>query len=215
MPPSWRESGRLPGALANLTGKEVEEVERQQAQVDRLAERARSLERELAGAREARRQSGLPGPLEQADLAAWRENADELERVEVALAAARSERDVTRSRLAAAAHAMGGGGVDSLALTLPEQSELFEFLRSSQAHEIRTGTVRERLKLLEYVDAPDGGQRGRRHAPGGDRGPAFLAARVRAGQPGGQGARALWPGSCRPSPCSRQAWDWRCSSIRR
>ncbi len=149
----------LPGALANLTGKEVEEVERQQAQVDRLAERARSLERELAGAREARRQSGLPGPLEQADLAAWRENADELERVEVALAAARSERDVTRSRLAAAAHAMGGGGVDSVALTLPEQSELFEFLRSSQAHEIRAGTVRERLNLLEYVDAPDGGQR--------------------------------------------------------
>ncbi len=149
----------LPGALANLTGKEVEEAERQQAQVDRLAERARSLERELAGAREARRQSGLPGPLEQADLAAWRENADELERVEVALAAARSERDVTRSRLAAASRAMGGGGVDSLALTLPEQSELFEFLRSSQAHEIRVGTVRERLNLLEYVDAPDGGQR--------------------------------------------------------
>ena len=149
----------LPGALANLTGKEVEEVERQQAQVDRLAERARSLERELAEAREARRKSGLASPLEQADLAAWRENAGELERVEVALAAARSERDVSRSRLAAASHAMGGGGADNVALTLPEQSELFEFLRSSQAHEIRVGTVRERLNLLEYVDAPSGGRR--------------------------------------------------------
>jgi len=149
----------LPGALANLTGREVDEVERQQAQVDRFAERARSLERELAEAREERRKSRLASPLEQADLAAWRENADELERIEVALAAARSERDVTRSRLAAASYAIGRGGVDNAALTLPDQSELFEFLRSSQAHEIRVGTGRERLNLLEYVDAPSGGQR--------------------------------------------------------
>ena len=84
----------LPGALASLTGKEVEEIERQQAQVDRLAEQARSLERELGEAREARRESGLAGPLEQADLAVWRENTDELGRIEVALEAARAERGV-------------------------------------------------------------------------------------------------------------------------
>lgn len=144
----------LPGALANLTGKEVEEIERQQAQADRLSEQARSLERELNEAREARGESGLANPLEQADLAAWRENADELERVEVALAAATSEHSVSRGKLAAAVHAMGGGDVDKVALTLPQHGELFEFLRSSQAHIARFSAVQERLRLLGRVDAP-------------------------------------------------------------
>ena len=98
----------LPGALANLTGREVEEIERLQAQVDRLAEQARSLERELNEAREARSESGLADSPEHADLAAWRENVDELERVEIALATATSEHGVTRGKLAAALHAMGG-----------------------------------------------------------------------------------------------------------
>ena len=149
----------LPGALATLTGKEVEEIERQQAQVDRLAEQARSLERELNEAREARSESGLADSLEQADLAAWREYADELERVEVALAAATSEHGVTRGKLAAALHAMGGGDVDKVALALPQHGELFEFLRASQAHAARFGAVQERLRLLERVKAPTDGRR--------------------------------------------------------
>ena len=149
----------LPGALANLTGREVEEIERQQAQVDRLAEQARSLERELNEAREARSESGLGNSLEQADLAAWRENADELERVEVALAAATSEHSVTRGKLAAAVHAMGGGEVDKVALTLPQHGELFEFLRSSQAHVARFSAVQERLRLLGRVEEPADGRR--------------------------------------------------------
>ena len=149
----------MPGALASLTGKEVEEIERQQAQVDRLAEQARSLEGELGEAREARRESGLAGPLEQADLAVWRENTDELGRIEVALEAARAERGVTRGKLAAALHAMGGDDVDKVALTLPEQAQLFEFLRSSQAHAARVAAVEERLGLLGRVDAPQDGQR--------------------------------------------------------
>ncbi len=149
----------LPGALANLTGKEVEEIERQQAQLDRFAERTRSLERELDEAREARQESGLAGPLGQPDLAAWRENADELERLEVALSAAQGERDVARGRLGTAWRAMGGGDVDKATLTLPEQAQLFEFLRSSQAHDARVAAVRERLRLLGRVDAPGDGRR--------------------------------------------------------
>ena len=150
----------LPAALANLTGKEVEEVERQQAHLDRFTERARSLERELGEAREARRETGLAGPLDQADLVAWRENADELERLDVALAAAGNERGVARGRLRAAWHAMGGGDVDKVALTLPEHAQLFEFLRSSQAIDARVVAVRERLRLLERVDVPSDGWRG-------------------------------------------------------
>ena len=149
----------LPGALANMTGKEVEEIERQQAQLDRFSERARSLEKELGEAREARRETGLARPLEQADLAAWRENADELERLEVALAAAQGERSVARGRLVAAWHAMGGADVEKAALTLPEQAHLFDFLRSSQAHDTRVAAVQERMRLLGRVEAPRDGRR--------------------------------------------------------
>lgn len=149
----------LPDALASLTGKEVEELERQQAQVDELAERARVLEHELDEAREARRQSGLADPLEQASLAAWRENADELGRIEVALEAARSERSSTRSRLASELTAMAGGDVNNVALTLPKHGELFEFLRSSHAHDTRVGVVRERLRLVERDAEPEGAPR--------------------------------------------------------
>ena len=149
----------LPGALASLTGKEVEELERLQAQVDELAERARVLENELGEAREARRESGLADPLEGAGVAAWRETADELGRLEVALEAARSERSATRSRLASELTAMAGGDVNNVALTLPKHGELFEFLRSSHAHDTRVGVVRERLRLVERDAEPEGAQR--------------------------------------------------------
>ena len=146
----------LPDALASLTGKEVEELERLQAQVDELAERARVLDNELGEAREAQRESGLADPLEPAGFAAWRENADELGRVEVALEAARSERSATRSRLASELTAIAGGDVDNVALTLPKHGELFEFLRSSHAHDTRVGVVQERLRLVERVAEPEG-----------------------------------------------------------
>ncbi len=149
----------LPDALASMTGKEVGELERQQAQVDKLAERARSLENELDEAREARRESGLSDSLEQVDLAAWREDADELGRIEVALEAARSERSATRSKLASELNAMAGGDVNHVALTLPEHGELFEFLRASHAHDTRVGVVRERLRLLERAAEPESGRR--------------------------------------------------------
>ncbi len=149
----------LPDALASMTGKEVEELERQQAQVDELAERGRNLENELGEAREAGRESGLAEPLEAVDFAAWREDADELGRIEVALEAARSERSATRNRLASELTAMGGGDVSNVALTLPKHAELFEFLRSSHAHDTRVGVVRERLRLVERVPEPKDGQR--------------------------------------------------------
>ena len=54
---------------------------------------------------------------------------------------------------------MGADDVDKVALTLPEQAQLFEFLRSSQAHAAGSSAVEERLRLLGRVDAPQDGQR--------------------------------------------------------
>ena len=149
----------LPGALARMTGKEVEDVARHQEQADTLAERVRSLQEELRKVREARQKTALDSPMEQADLAAWRENADELRRIELELDAARSERGATRRGLASALSAIGRGDVDPIALTLPEHGELFDFLRSSHANDARAGAIHERLRLLERVDTPEDGDR--------------------------------------------------------
>ncbi len=147
----------LPDALARLTGKEVEEVERYRHQADTLAERARSLEQQLQKTREARQHAALDNPVEPSDLAAWRENADELSRIELELDAARTERNATRRKLAAALHEVGDHEahlVDGIALTLSEHGELFAFLRSSQEHAIQAGTLRERLRQLQRSELP-------------------------------------------------------------
>ena len=148
----------LPGALARMTGKEVEDVARHQEQADTLAERVRSLEANLREAREAQQKTALESPIEPADLAAWRDNADELRRLELELDAARSERGGVRRELAAALSSIGRDDVDRIALTLPEHGELFEFLRSSHANDARAGAIQERLRLLERLDAPEDGE---------------------------------------------------------
>ncbi len=149
--------GALPAALANLTGREVEEVERSQHQADTLTDRLRSLEKELRKTRETRRQTALHGPIEQADLAVWRGRADELSRIELEVDAARTERAATRRALASTLSALGDG--DYTALTVSEHGELFSFLRSSHEHAVRTASIRDRLRQLDVFDPPEDHER--------------------------------------------------------
>ena len=127
------EMNALPDGLAKLTGKEVEQIGQLQAQVDKLNERARSLERQLSEASDVQRASGLSAPPDPAELAVRRENAAELSRVELALQAARTDHSACRKELAAALSAIGDGNVNELALSLTEHGKLFEFLRASEA----------------------------------------------------------------------------------
>ena len=149
--------GALPAVLANLTGKEVEAVERGQHRADTLTDRLRSLEEDLSETREILGQTALHGPIEHADLAAWRGRADELSRIELELDAARTERAATRRALASTLSALGGG--DDTALTVSEHGELFTFLRSSQEHAVRTASIRDRLRQLERYDPPEDHER--------------------------------------------------------
>ena len=153
------EMNALPDGLAKLTGKEVEQIGQLQAQVDKLNERARSLERQLSEASDVQRASGLSAPPDPAELAARRENAAELSRVEVALQAARTDHSACRKELAAALSAIGDGNVNELALSLAEHGQLFEFLRASEAHKARVGAIEERLRLLAHVSRSGDGQR--------------------------------------------------------
>ena len=153
------EMNALPDGLAKLTGKEVEQIGKLQAQVDKLNERARSLERQLSEASDVQRASGLSAPPDPAELAARRENAAELSRVELTLQAARTDHSACRKELAAALSAIGDGNGNELALSLAEHGQLFEFLRASEAHKARVGAIEERLRLLVHVSRSGDGQR--------------------------------------------------------
>lgn len=149
------EIAALPAPLARLSGKEADEVRRCQDQANTFAERLRSLEQDRRRARESRQETALDRPIELAELALWRQKADDLRRAEQDLDAARSERGATRRALAAALSAIGGADTDRISPTLPEHRELFDFLRSSQAHDARTNALQERLRLIERIEAPE------------------------------------------------------------
>ncbi len=117
------------------------------------------METKLSEAKNAQTDSGLSAPLDEAELAAWRARADELSRVELELEAARTEHNACRKEHRAALSAIGDGNVDEVALDLSEHGQLFEFLRASEAHKGRTGSIEERLRLLDRVERHGDGQR--------------------------------------------------------
>ena len=153
------EIAALPEALGKLTGKEVEQIEQQQDQVRTRTEQARTFETKLSDAKNAQTDSGLSAPLDEAELAAWRARADDLSRVELELEAARTEQNACRKELRAALSAIGDGNVDEVALDLSDHGRLFEFLRASEAHKGKVGSIEERLRLLARVERHGDGQR--------------------------------------------------------
>ena len=148
----------LPGALANLTGQERDDIHKHEKELARLAERARTLERELRDARAKRKKSGLADPLAKVDLAKWRDRADELATIEQALEVARNERVKAEGRLASSLKEIGGADINHAQLSLPDRGKLFEFLRASNSHKVQVHAIREQLGVLSSVDAPKNGE---------------------------------------------------------
>ena len=149
----------LPKSLANLTGKEPAQVETHQGRVEELNGRIRTLEAQLATASRDQLDSRLEAPLEPARLTSWRENAEQLSRVEVQLEAARSDYSGCHGELVAAVSAVGGIEVDEVKLDLAGHSQLFEFLRAAESHKERVNAIGERLRLLAGVQRPEESQR--------------------------------------------------------
>ena len=146
------EIAALPGALANLTGREVKDLECLQKRIDELKVRARDLKRDRDTARGANRNSRLPAELNNSELAVWRKKAEKLERLELELQSARTHRRECRRELDDALSAIGGGAVDKVALTVRQHSQLFEFLRAAENHRARKNAIEERLSLLAHLD---------------------------------------------------------------
>ena len=142
----------MPGALANLTGQEVEEIKGLQKQTDELNKRARDLESQCDGARDAKDDSRLPVELSQSELAVWRQNAEELSRVELELQSARTHRSQFRKELGAVLSTLGGGNVDEVVLTVQEHGRLFEFLRAAENYRAQKSAIEWKLRLLEPIE---------------------------------------------------------------
>ena len=147
----------MPDALAKLAGSEHKEVEQRQQEVSTLKEQARAHER-IRDAAEEKIQKirglGLDGPLDGADLEAWRNKADELERVEMEFESAQVNSEAAQRKLASALKAVGGSNAGTKTFNLDEHAKVFEFLRSANSHAAGAGAIAERLRLLEGVDAP-------------------------------------------------------------
>ena len=152
------EIAALPDALANLTGQEVEQIERLQERIDELKERARVLENERDAAHRAKHDSRLPAEVNKSELTVWRQKAEELGKVESDLQTARTQSRERHGELKAALSSLGGGDVDEVALTVPEHSRLFEFLRAAENHRTQKNAINERLRLLADIEHSEDGQ---------------------------------------------------------
>jgi len=145
----------LPESLADLSGKEIEQIEAEQGKLETLNSRISGFKADLVEAEKSKLDAGLDAPLDAAQLKAWRDYADELGRVELALQTARTELSSCRAELAAALAAVGGSNVDEIELDIADHSKLFGFLRDAEAHKAKVHAIEERLRLLAGVDEPE------------------------------------------------------------
>ena len=154
------EIAALPDSLEGLDGRELEQIAEHQARIGELDVRIRNLESQREAARDAGRESRLTSPLDRSELAIWRQNAEELARVELGLQNARTHRGECESEVASVLSALGGGEVDEVALTLEDDGSLFEFLRAASEHRTQRSAIESRLRLLASIEqSEDGGDR--------------------------------------------------------
>ena len=142
----------MPAVLSRLTGDELAQAEELHEQVDGWDRRDRELARELEDLGATIRDAGLAAPIDSADIAAWREKADELGRLEPELRTARKELRGREGEVEAALRKLGGTDPDSAVFTLDDDVRLFRFLREAEENRGREAAIRARLALLDDVD---------------------------------------------------------------
>ena len=152
------EIAALPDALASLTGLELEQIDQHQARIGKLDTRIRGLESQRDAARDAARDSRLVAEVNQSELAVWRQNSEELGRVQLDLQNATTHRAECQREVASALSALGGSDVDEVALTLEEDGRLFEFLRAASEHQTQRTAIEWRLRLLASIEQSEDGE---------------------------------------------------------
>lgn len=142
----------MPAVLGQLTGDELAQAERLHEQIDGWDRRDRELARELEELGARVRDADLAVPISSADIAAWREKADELGRLELELRTARKELRGREREVGAALRKLGGTDPDAAELTLDDDARLFRFLRDAEENRGREAAIRARLALLDGIE---------------------------------------------------------------
>ena len=96
--------------------------------------------------------------MNQSEFTVWRQNAEELARVELDLQNTRTHRAESQREVASALSALGGGDVDEVGLTLEEDGRLFEFLRVASEHQTKRSAIEWRLRLLASIEQSEDGE---------------------------------------------------------
>ena len=150
-----RELAALPNAFESLSGAEDKEIAELQERIDEYDNRVRDTDAELEAARNDLRNSRLTDALSEADIAIWRQRADELGRIELKLQAAANDFTASEMELAAALSAIGGADVAAAALDLDSHARLFASLRAAEDHRTKKSAIEWRLRLLESIAKVD------------------------------------------------------------
>ena len=129
----------MPAVLSRLTGDERAQAERLHEQIDGWDRRDRELARELEDLGDRIRDIGLTAPIGSADIAAWREKADELGRIELELRTARKELRGREREVGAALRKLGGTDPDGAEFTLDDDARLFRFLEEAEGEPGKRG----------------------------------------------------------------------------
>ena len=144
----------MPAAMEKLTGSELDDLRAHKEDLAKLTRHAGDLYRNAKMARDKQQESGLDAQLNDADLNAWRDRADDLVRTEDALARARDEVSAARRKLSQCLEAIGGNLVDNATLTLPSHTKLFDFLRSSSSLAAENDAMERQLARLGSGETP-------------------------------------------------------------
>ncbi len=148
------ELAALPVALAAISGNEDEEITQLQERIGEYDERIRESADELRQAGDDRSGTRLTAELHETELAVWRENADDLGRLELQLQAAKDDHHASRKEFEAALSAVGASDA-AATLDLGAHSRLFEFLRAAEEQRAQQRAVEWRLRILENIEQPD------------------------------------------------------------
>ena len=152
----------MPSVLSRLTGDELTQAERLHEQIDGWNRRDRKLRRKLEDFGTRIQDAGLAAPIGSAEIATWREKAEELGRLELELKAARTELSGREREVAAALSQLGGTDPDKAACTLDDDARLFRFLREAEENRGREDAIRTRLALLDGIEEKERAEAGPR-----------------------------------------------------
>lgn len=153
------ELSSMPASLANLSGNEDERLKKHQGRLEGLEKQKRDLSDQMSVAERKRRETKLDEPIEDVKITEWRNNADELGRVEIALKNEKQNLAGAQDELKAALSAVGEGEFENVELDLADHKKLFEFFRAAENHRTRKVAIEERIRLLERINPPEHDER--------------------------------------------------------